>query len=333
MNAKMSSGSAATAAGTPPPPPPGAACPSSCCCLANSTIRMAFLLARPTSTIKPICVKMVMSCPASVHADHANRADTSARPGSPPAAASSSRTGPPAPGTRTPPPARTHRSPCSRPGSGGNVSSVQSDAIDRRQLARGDLFHQFDAPVRNWCPAPRRPVIAAAEYMLYRSTIPARWCRESSAPCPAGPSAPGCFAPGAADVADPVAELRIGLDVHLPVPAELVEVVHVVRPEVVLERVEHVVSPSAQRPRTWSGRCPGTAHGVSNRGTVEQPLQPGGLVARRRRSVAHALEFTEPRLPRSSMIILNPPVVPSPRPAGRRRRHRAPRAPPVRHVR
>ena len=35
--------------------------PSSRWCLANSTIRIAFLLARPTSTTKPICVKMLMS--------------------------------------------------------------------------------------------------------------------------------------------------------------------------------------------------------------------------------------------------------------------------------
>ncbi len=36
--------------------------PSSRRCLANSTIRIAFLLARPTSTTKPIWVKMLMSC-------------------------------------------------------------------------------------------------------------------------------------------------------------------------------------------------------------------------------------------------------------------------------
>ena len=39
--------------------------PASWRCLANSTIRMAFLLASPTSTTKPICVKMVMSMPAT----------------------------------------------------------------------------------------------------------------------------------------------------------------------------------------------------------------------------------------------------------------------------
>ena len=35
--------------------------PASRFILANSTIRIAFLLARPTSTTKPICVKMLMS--------------------------------------------------------------------------------------------------------------------------------------------------------------------------------------------------------------------------------------------------------------------------------
>ena len=33
--------------------------PSSCFCLANSTIRIAFFAARPTSTTRPICVKML----------------------------------------------------------------------------------------------------------------------------------------------------------------------------------------------------------------------------------------------------------------------------------
>src|SRR5437868_2062648 len=42
------------------------ALPSSRCCLANSTMRMAFLLARPTSTTKPICVKMFTSIRARV---------------------------------------------------------------------------------------------------------------------------------------------------------------------------------------------------------------------------------------------------------------------------
>ncbi len=39
--------------------------PSSCLRLANSTIKIAFLHARPTSTIKPICVKMLLSLPLS----------------------------------------------------------------------------------------------------------------------------------------------------------------------------------------------------------------------------------------------------------------------------
>ena len=56
--------------------------PSSCCCLANSTIRIAFLLARPTSTTKPICVKMLMSMLRQPARRRSSRAGTSARPGS-----------------------------------------------------------------------------------------------------------------------------------------------------------------------------------------------------------------------------------------------------------
>ena len=37
--------------------------PRSCACRANSTIRMAFLAARPISTIRPICTRMLLSSP------------------------------------------------------------------------------------------------------------------------------------------------------------------------------------------------------------------------------------------------------------------------------
>ena len=47
--------------------------PSSCFCLANSTIRIAFLHARPTSTIRPICVKMLLSLPLSHTPTMANK--------------------------------------------------------------------------------------------------------------------------------------------------------------------------------------------------------------------------------------------------------------------
>ena len=43
--------------------------PNSRCFLANSTIRIAFLQARPTSTMKPTWVKMLMSIWAHVDAD------------------------------------------------------------------------------------------------------------------------------------------------------------------------------------------------------------------------------------------------------------------------
>ena len=39
--------------------------PSSSACLANSTIKIAFFAARPMSTTKPICVRMLLSMPRS----------------------------------------------------------------------------------------------------------------------------------------------------------------------------------------------------------------------------------------------------------------------------
>ena len=47
-----------------------AAGPRWCSCLANSTIRMAFLHARPTSTTRPICTKMFTSRCVIQHAGH-----------------------------------------------------------------------------------------------------------------------------------------------------------------------------------------------------------------------------------------------------------------------
>ena len=57
--------------------------PASRAVLANSTIRIAFLHARPISTTKPICVKMLMSIFAHRHAgdraEHAHRHDQNHR--------------------------------------------------------------------------------------------------------------------------------------------------------------------------------------------------------------------------------------------------------------
>ena len=48
---------------------------------ANSTIRIAFFAARPTSTIRPICVKMLLSPPDEPHAGHRREQRPSARSG------------------------------------------------------------------------------------------------------------------------------------------------------------------------------------------------------------------------------------------------------------
>ena len=83
--------------------------------------------------------------------------------------------------------------------------------------------------------------------------------------------------------AHPVAEPLVGLDVHLPGAAELVEVVDVVRAEVDLQRVEDVADLHAQ------GHALGAVDvevqpGRVGAGAVEQALQAGRAVAARRRS-------------------------------------------------
>ena len=61
--------------------PRSAAGPRWCSCLANSTIRMAFLHARPTSTTRPICTKMLTDRVRAAARRPPSRAGTAARPG------------------------------------------------------------------------------------------------------------------------------------------------------------------------------------------------------------------------------------------------------------
>ncbi len=94
---------------------------------ANSTIRIAFLHASPTSTIKPICVKTLLSPPVShtpaIAREQAHRHDQDHRR----AAARSSRTAPRARGTRAARTAGRSRRPCCRRSAAGYASSVHSN--------------------------------------------------------------------------------------------------------------------------------------------------------------------------------------------------------------
>ena len=109
-----------------------------------------------------------------------------------------------------------------------------------------------------------------------------------------------------------VAEARVGLDVDLPGPAELVEVVDVVRAQVDLQRVEDVADRHAQ------GHALGAVDvevqpGRVGPGAVEQALQ--ARACRCRAATIWSLtccSSARPRLPRSSTISLKPPVVPRP---------------------
>ena len=87
-----------------------------------------------------------------------------------------------------------------------------------------------------------------------------------AAACPAAPSRPGgCGLPADGCRSASVAELRLGLHPHLVGAAELVEVVHIGRAEVGLQRAEDVVSGMSsvltlrgRRPRTAAARRRGT---------------------------------------------------------------------------
>ena len=75
-------------------------------CFANSTIRIAFLLAEPHQDDEADLGEEAHVQSPQTRTPKSEQRGTSARPGSPPAAASSSRTGRQAPGTRKRPPAR-----------------------------------------------------------------------------------------------------------------------------------------------------------------------------------------------------------------------------------
>ena len=86
------------------------------------------------------------------------------------------------------------------------------------------------------------------------------------------------------DIADPVAEPLVGLDVHLPGPAELVEVVDVVRAQVELQRVEDVADRHAQ------------GHAL---GPVDVEVEPGRVGPR---AVEEALQARRPVAPRDDLV-------------------------------
>ena len=94
------------------------------------------------------------------------------------------------------------------------------------------------------------------------------------------------------DVGHFVAKLLIGLDVDLPGPAELVEVVDVERAEIDLQRVEHVADGNAQ------GHALGAVHveiqpGRVHAGTVRQSLQTRRPVAAIDELIGDALQVSE----------------------------------------
>ena len=113
-----------------------------------------------------------------------------------------------------------------------------------------------------------------------------------------------------------VAELLVGLDVDLPGPAELVEIVDVVGAQVDLQRVEDVADRDAQ------GQALGAVDvevepGRVRPGAVDQAVQARRVCCPGRRCWSLTrCSSSRPRLPRSSMMSLKPPVVPRPSTGG-----------------
>ena len=135
--------------------------PSTCICLAYSTIRMAFLHARPTSTTRPICTKMLTSRPVNstpaTRAEQAQRHHQDDRQRQRPALVQ----GRQGQEDARRPPARRRRSRCCPPGSAGTSA---------RSTPPSSTAAGFRRPVRSMAlmaspeltPAAMLPVIDAA---------------------------------------------------------------------------------------------------------------------------------------------------------------------------
>ncbi len=109
-----------------------------------------------------------------------------------------------------------------------------------RQLLIGDLLHQGDRLSRTRV-RPRRPVDAGGRVQVVAHDHHRSACIADVQDRAQANHLPQTVADlELADRSDVVAESRVGLDVYLPGAAVLVEVVHVVRAQVDLERVEDV---------------------------------------------------------------------------------------------
>ena len=112
---------------------------------------------------------------------------------------------------------------------------------------------------------------------------------------------------------------RVGLDVHLPGPAEPVEVVDVERAEVDLQRVEQVGERHALAPEPRPGRCRRRAAARSSRKLVNTPASCGCWLAWRDQRLARPEQLdARPAPPRSSQLHLE--AAGGPQPVDRRRR-------------
>ena len=157
-----SSGSAAAGCAPPATAASHRLAPSSSACRANSTIRMAFLAARPTSTTRPICDQDVVVEAAQQHAEdrgeQAHRHDQDDRQRQQPALVHA----PPAAGRRTPRPGR-RRSSAVLPAS---FSCRRARSIRSRSppagVCGGDLLHRRDAPGRSRSRGSVAPCTSAA---------------------------------------------------------------------------------------------------------------------------------------------------------------------------
>ena len=130
-----------------------------------------------------------------------------------------------------------------------NISSVQSGFMLSGSVSPA-ISSTFAIASPELSPVCRFPVIAAAVYRLYRVTLLGPLISRMSTSVPSGTISPAIVPHlEQIDRFHSVAKIAVGLQRHLPMPAELVEAVDVQRAQKDFERLIHVVQRNAERRR------------------------------------------------------------------------------------
>ena len=228
--------------------------PSSSACLANSTIRIAFLAARPTSTTKPTWARISTDRPRISKPGHggqqAHRHDQDHRERQRPAFILGRQQQEDEDDRHA---EHDQRAVCPPDVPGTPVPSTRSRS--RRAASQPRCAPSHPARSRSSSPAGWRPGSRSRDRGCSGSRGTGRWCRGSSATEPIGTISPRSLRVfRLAMSAGIVAERAVRLGGHPVGPAEEVELVDEGRAQIDLQRLEHPVGRNAEHLGAQRGR-------------------------------------------------------------------------------